>query len=76
MQLVEELIEKWKSLLYHVTGVHSWIEEGKLKKCEHDDLSPEERWENKKWLEKDSRAFLTTDSCLGQRTFKLFAANG
>lgn len=40
---IQELIMNWKSLLYHITGVHSWIEEGKPKKCGHNDLSPKQQ---------------------------------
>lgn len=58
---IQELIENWKSILYHITGVHSWFKEGKQKKCVHNDLSPEQQ-RRKKWLGKDSRAFHTLQS--------------
>ncbi|XP_016331534.1 uncharacterized protein LOC107680243 [Sinocyclocheilus anshuiensis] len=57
----DELIEYWKSILFHITGVHSWIEEGKPKKCGHNDLSPQQQ-QRKKWLGKNSRAFHTLQS--------------
>ncbi|XP_073714613.1 uncharacterized protein [Misgurnus anguillicaudatus] len=55
-----ELLVKWKSILYHIVGVHSWIEEGNTKKCDHNDLNPEQQW-RKKWLQKESHAYRTLE---------------
>lgn len=57
----QEMIENWKSILFHITGVHSWTEEGKPRKCGHNDLSPEQQ-RRKKWLGKDTCAFHTLQS--------------
>ncbi|XP_051971034.1 uncharacterized protein LOC127635204 isoform X2 [Xyrauchen texanus] len=54
----DDLTQKWKSILYHICGEHSWIEDGRQRRCLHNDLSPDQQ-RRKRWLEKESRAFHT-----------------
>ncbi|XP_051543374.1 uncharacterized protein LOC127434585 [Myxocyprinus asiaticus] len=54
----DDLTQKWKSILYHICGEHSWIEDGRQCRCLHNDLSPDQQ-RRKRWLEKESRAFHT-----------------
>ncbi|KAL1276201.1 hypothetical protein QQF64_035824 [Cirrhinus molitorella] len=54
----DELIKTWKSIMFHITGVHSWTEEGTLRKCGHEELTAEQQ-HRKKWLGNDSHAFHT-----------------
>ncbi|XP_040264838.1 uncharacterized protein LOC120980037 [Bufo bufo] len=49
------LIEKWKSVLQHVTIVHEWSGDSDCKACHHPPL-PEEVVNSANWLEKDSAA--------------------
>ncbi|XP_044126811.1 uncharacterized protein LOC122921008 [Bufo gargarizans] len=49
------LIEKWKSVLQHVTNVHEWGGDSDCKACHHPPL-PEEVVNSANWLEKDSAA--------------------
>ncbi|XP_051578294.1 uncharacterized protein LOC127454857 isoform X2 [Myxocyprinus asiaticus] len=55
------LTKKWKFLLHHICGVHSWMEDGIQHKCLHSDLSPDQQ-RRKKWLRKESRAFQSLSS--------------
>ncbi|XP_044125398.1 uncharacterized protein LOC122920189 [Bufo gargarizans] len=48
-------IEKWKSVLQHVTNVHEWGGDSDCKACHHPPL-PEEVVNNTNWLKKDSTA--------------------
>ncbi|CAM4661702.1 unnamed protein product [Leuciscus chuanchicus] len=57
----DELIKRWKSILHHICGVHSWIEDGEPKKCMHSELSSEEQ-RKKKWIDHTSRAFITLEN--------------
>ncbi|KAM4018390.1 uncharacterized protein ACNLHF_007748 [Anomaloglossus baeobatrachus] len=50
------LIQKWKSVLHHVTNVHEWGGDSDCKACHHPPL-PEEVVSNTNWLEKDSPAY-------------------
>ncbi|KAM4017421.1 uncharacterized protein ACNLHF_007047 [Anomaloglossus baeobatrachus] len=50
------LIQKWKSVLHHVTNVHEWGGDSDCKACHHPPL-PEEVVNNTNWLEKDSPAY-------------------
>ncbi|KAJ8050065.1 hypothetical protein HOLleu_03116 [Holothuria leucospilota] len=50
------LVEMWKSILYHVSGIHSWPEDNEFKvfrACNHAPLSDEEQ-RKKKWLKQGS----------------------
>ncbi|XP_056383004.1 uncharacterized protein LOC130276955 [Hyla sarda] len=49
------LIQKWKSVIHHVTNVHEWDGDGDCRGCHHPPL-PEEVVNNTNWLEKDSAA--------------------
>ena len=55
MEDADLLEEKWKSVAYHVTNVHSWDTGEQFHRCEHDDLPPEEA-RLKKWIKPDSPA--------------------
>ncbi|XP_075693301.1 uncharacterized protein LOC142660564 [Rhinoderma darwinii] len=50
------LIQKWKSVIQHVTNVHEWDGDGDCKACHHPPL-PEDVLNNTNWLEKDSAAY-------------------
>ncbi|XP_073410603.1 uncharacterized protein [Dendrobates tinctorius] len=50
------LIQKWKSVLQHVTNVHEWKGDSDCKACHHPPL-PEEVVNNTNWLEKNSPAY-------------------
>ncbi|XP_073514678.1 uncharacterized protein [Phyllobates terribilis] len=50
------LIQKWKSVLQHVTNVHEWGGDSDCKACHHPPL-PEEVVNNTNWLEKNSVAY-------------------
>lgn len=73
---IQELIENWKSILYHIIGVHSWFEEGKPKKCGHNDLSLEQQRRKKMAWKRLTCLPHTAESCSGQRTSKGFEAKG
>lgn len=50
------LVEMWKSILYHVSGIHAWPEDNEFKvfrACNHAHLSNEEQ-RRKKWLKQGS----------------------
>ena len=51
------LVEKWKSIVHHVSNVHEWDSDPKalFPKCVHQTLSPEEQ-HSKKWLKSGSVA--------------------
>ncbi|XP_075692944.1 uncharacterized protein LOC142660247 [Rhinoderma darwinii] len=49
------LIQKWKSVIQHVTNVHEWDGDGDCKACHHPPL-PEDVLNNTNWMEKDSAA--------------------
>ncbi|XP_016432068.1 uncharacterized protein LOC107758771 [Sinocyclocheilus rhinocerous] len=57
----DELIKRWKSLLHHICGVHSWTEDGEERRCLHSELTSDEQ-RKKKWLDKKSRAFITLEN--------------
>ena len=40
--------EKWKSILYHVAGIHEWPGFELFSKCDHEELTEEQR-RNKEW---------------------------
>ena len=48
------LVEKWESILCHVTNKHSWEDKKFFHACQHPDL-PQER--QKKWIRKDSPTY-------------------
>ena len=50
-----ELLEKWRSLVYHVTDQHEWGGSQKYHACGHGPLSQEDR-ESKKWIRVGSAA--------------------
>lgn len=41
--------EKWKSIIYHVAGIHQWPDFQLFSECRHDELTNEQR-RNKVWL--------------------------
>lgn len=41
--------EKWKSIVYHVAGIHQWPDFQLFSECQHDELTNEQR-RNKVWL--------------------------
>ena len=41
--------EKWKSIVYHVAGIHEWPDFQLFSACEHEELTNEQR-RNKVWL--------------------------
>ncbi|KAF4517081.1 hypothetical protein B566_EDAN006400, partial [Ephemera danica] len=43
------LIEKFKSVLYHVRNIHTWRDGELVHGCEHEELNPSET-KNRKWL--------------------------
>ncbi|XP_056384441.1 uncharacterized protein LOC130277731 isoform X2 [Hyla sarda] len=49
------LIQKWKSVIHHVTNIHEWDGDGDCRACHHPPL-PEEVVNNTNWLEKGSAA--------------------
>ena len=51
------LVEKWKSIVYHISNVHEWDNDPNalFPKCVHPTLSSEEEW-SKKWLRSGSVA--------------------
>ncbi|ROL46137.1 THAP domain-containing protein 4 [Anabarilius grahami] len=57
----DELIKRWKSILHHICGVHSWTEDGEERRCLHSELTSDEQ-KKKKWLDNKSRAFLTLEN--------------
>ncbi|XP_063076993.1 uncharacterized protein LOC134466993 [Engraulis encrasicolus] len=52
----EECQRRWKSLLYHIRGIHRWEEEDAEHRCYHPPPTEEEQ-RRKMWLETDSPAF-------------------
>ncbi|XP_073669439.1 uncharacterized protein [Paramisgurnus dabryanus] len=54
----EVLTAKWKSLLHHICGEHTWEENGRQQTCAHDDLTHDQQ-RRKRWLRKESTAFRT-----------------
>lgn len=53
---VKELLRRWMSLQYHVTGVHRWEDDGTEHKCFHKDLSAQKQ-SSKRWLNVNSPSF-------------------
>ncbi|XP_069809382.1 ADP-ribosylation factor-like protein 16 isoform X2 [Dendropsophus ebraccatus] len=51
----EVLLDRWKSVLEHVTNVHAWESNSIYLECDHPPLT-EEQLENIKWLQKESPA--------------------
>ena len=58
----EMLLEKWDSILYHVTNRHTWTEGCLFLQCAHSPLT-EEQQRRKKWLKPGS---IVVVSCLVQ----------
>ncbi|XP_066439004.1 uncharacterized protein [Eleutherodactylus coqui] len=50
------LIQKWNSVIQHVSNVHEWDGDSDCKACPHPPL-PEEMVSSTNWLEKDSTAY-------------------
>lgn len=51
------LVEKFTSVLYHISNIHQWNDDnGQIKKCEHDPLTDEEI-KNKLWIHKNSDSY-------------------
>ncbi|CAH2321140.1 RNA pseudouridylate synthase domain-containing 1 isoform X1 [Pelobates cultripes] len=53
---INELRERWQSLLYHVSGQHEWVGRQRYCSCFHDPISAEENVKTK-WIAKNSPAF-------------------
>ncbi|KAK0143836.1 Mannosyl-oligosaccharide 1,2-alpha-mannosidase IA [Merluccius polli] len=51
-----ELHRRWTSILYHISGVHRWEDNGREYQCYHKELSPDQQ-QMKKWLSVDSPAY-------------------
>ncbi|KAK7169928.1 hypothetical protein R3I94_000230 [Phoxinus phoxinus] len=56
----EDLIWKWKSILHHISGEHSWTEDGLEQRCLHPALNPDQQ-RRKRWIMKESRAYHTLE---------------
>ncbi|XP_069801268.1 uncharacterized protein [Dendropsophus ebraccatus] len=53
----DDLIEKWRSLLYHIVNVHQWTDSnGNTKRCDHEELSADSQT-CRKWLREKSVAY-------------------
>lgn len=50
------LVEKFTSVLYHISNIHRWNDNEQIKKCEHDPLTDEEI-KNKLWIPKNSDSY-------------------
>ncbi|XP_066439000.1 mucin-5AC-like [Eleutherodactylus coqui] len=50
------LIQKWKSVIHHVSNVHEWDGDSDCKACPHPPL-PEDVVSSTNWLQKDSTAY-------------------
>ena len=57
----EELIEKWKSVLYHITDKHTWTGNKIVHQCSHPSLT-EEHGRKKKWLSPTSQANIAAET--------------
>ena len=51
-------MEKWKSIVYHISNVHEWDSDPKalFPKCMHQTLTPDEELCSMKWLKSGSVA--------------------
>ncbi|XP_049897486.1 uncharacterized protein LOC126388445 [Epinephelus moara] len=52
----EKCLQRWRSLLHHICGVHRWQEDGVEHVCHHPAMT-EEQQRRKKWLQVESSAF-------------------
>lgn len=51
----EKCLQRWRSLLHHICGVHRWEEDGVEHVCHHPAMTEEQQ--RKKWLQVESSAF-------------------
>ena len=57
----EELIEKWKSVLYHITDKHTRTGNKIVHQCSHPSLTEEQK-RKKKWLSPTSQAYIAAEA--------------
>ena len=60
------LIEKWLSILNHISNKHYWEDATVFKKCEHTAISKQEA-RKKKWLEVGSPPYLALESVVSNK---------
>ena len=56
----EELLEKWKSVLYHISNKHTWTGNKFFHKCCHPCLT-ENEGKKKQWLSPTSQAYVAAE---------------
>lgn len=55
-RFIQELKQRWASILHYVCGVHKWTENGQQRQCAHAPLSAMDL-KTRMWLNRDSDAF-------------------
>ncbi|XP_078029026.1 uncharacterized protein LOC144465065 [Epinephelus lanceolatus] len=56
----EKCLQRWRSLLHHICGVHRWEEDGVEHVCHHPAMTEEQQRKN--WLQVESSAFKALNS--------------
>ena len=64
---VEELKEKWVSILYHIRNKHRWENHEIFKKCQHSKLTKHEQ-KQRMWLKEGSPAFIALERVVMNKT--------